>query len=404
MKMYFGVVEDRNDPLMIGRVRVRVHGIHTHEKTLVSTMDLPWSTVIMPVTTAGLGGFGDTPSLVEGTSVVGLFTDNDKQQFMVLGVNQGISQDGFIENEKGELYANTVEAGFNDPRRNSESDYKDTAEDTTPAHAPNRAYGMKFGLDFYPALLKTLEFNYFGKRKTVSHEMENDKKVIDNKPYYPLITNASDINTFSAQLDAKDSHKVLQRDLSNLDMGEHLGKVFKFEGVTDEVKKMLEIDARNRDPEVELESTVKFPDDSHIKPRYPFNKATFTESGHLFELDDTKNYERVSLQHRRGTYFEWGPHGDAIQRVAKDNYTVVCGDNNLWVSGNVNIRVMGDANLHANGNVNVKGYQSGKIDVSKDLHLRAGTGNLTLESATAVVVKSPLFVPNGNVPDEGSLI
>ena len=396
MKLYFGVVEDRNDPLMIGRVRVRVHGLHTHIKTLMSTMDLPWSTVIMPVTTAGLGGFGETPSLVEGTSVVGVFTDDDKQQFIVLGVNQGISQDGFIENEKGELFKNTVDAGFNDPRRNHTSEYTDTAEDTTPEHAPNRAYGMKYDLGFYPHLLKTLEFNYFGKRKTISMEYQDEEKVVDDKPYYPLITNASDINTFSAQLDAKDSHKVLQRDLSKLDMGPELGKHAPLlENVSAEVEKMLREDAEKKG--INLEETIKFPDDSHINPRYPFNKATYTESGHLFELDDTRNYERVSLQHRRGTYFEWDQNGNSISRVAKDNYTVICGDNNLWVSGNVNIRVMGDANLHANGNVNVKGYQSGKVDVSKDLHLRAGTGNLTLESATAVVVKAPLFVPNGNV-------
>ena len=39
--------------------------------------------------------------------------------------------------------------------------------------------------------------------------------------------------------------------------------------------------------------------------QYPYNHATYTESGHLFELDDTREFERVSLQHRLGTYFEW---------------------------------------------------------------------------------------------------
>ena len=32
MKYYYGIVEDRQDPLKIGRVRVRVHGIHTEKK------------------------------------------------------------------------------------------------------------------------------------------------------------------------------------------------------------------------------------------------------------------------------------------------------------------------------------------------------------------------------------
>lgn len=367
MQIYFGVVEDRNDPLMIGRVRVRVRGIHTHEKTLISTMDLPWSTVIMPVTTAGLGGFGETPSLVEGTSVAGVFTDEEKQQFLVLGVNQGISQDGFIENEKGELYANTVDAGFNDPRRNSESDYKDTAEDTTPAHAPNRAYGMKFGLDFYPHLTESVVYNYYAPQKTAVLDPKDETKVNDiGTPYYPLITNASDINVFSAQLDAKDSHAVLQRDLSA-------------------------IESFNK----------KFPDDSHIKPRYPFNKATYTESGHLFELDDTRGAERVSLQHRTGTYFEWKQDGDSINRIAKDNYTVICGDDDLWIQGNVNIRVMGNANIIADKGIDVNCY-GGPMSVysSEGLTLDGGGKPLTLKSSTAVIVESPTFSPNAMPKDD----
>ena len=37
MKHFFGIVEDRNDPLKIGRVRVRIHGIHTDNKLELST-------------------------------------------------------------------------------------------------------------------------------------------------------------------------------------------------------------------------------------------------------------------------------------------------------------------------------------------------------------------------------
>ena len=29
---FYGIVEDRNDPLKIGRVRVRIHGFHTDDK------------------------------------------------------------------------------------------------------------------------------------------------------------------------------------------------------------------------------------------------------------------------------------------------------------------------------------------------------------------------------------
>ena len=40
---FTGVVEDRNDPLFLNRVRVRIHGAHSHDKQLIATPDLPWS-------------------------------------------------------------------------------------------------------------------------------------------------------------------------------------------------------------------------------------------------------------------------------------------------------------------------------------------------------------------------
>ena len=75
MKYCYGVVEDRADPLKIGRVRVRVRGYHTADKQFIATPDLAWSHVIMPVTTSGLTPFGSNHSLVEGTDVFGFFRD-----------------------------------------------------------------------------------------------------------------------------------------------------------------------------------------------------------------------------------------------------------------------------------------------------------------------------------------
>ena len=54
MKTYYGIVEDRQDPLKIGRVRVRVHYIHSYKKNFLGTPDLPWAQVMLPTTSAGL--------------------------------------------------------------------------------------------------------------------------------------------------------------------------------------------------------------------------------------------------------------------------------------------------------------------------------------------------------------
>lgn len=38
---YFGIVEDRHDPAHLGRCKVRIVGMHTHDKNLLPTDDLP---------------------------------------------------------------------------------------------------------------------------------------------------------------------------------------------------------------------------------------------------------------------------------------------------------------------------------------------------------------------------
>ena len=90
---FFGVVEDIDDPLKVGRVRVRCHGWHTQDKTLVPTRGLPWAQVITPVTNTAYGNLGETPvGMIVGTTVFGFFVDGKVAQMpMILGTLPGIS-------------------------------------------------------------------------------------------------------------------------------------------------------------------------------------------------------------------------------------------------------------------------------------------------------------------------
>ena len=88
---FTGTVEDRSDPLQMGRVRVRIHGYHTADKSLIPTEHLPWSIPIMPVTSAANSGVGESPTgLMIGTLVLGFWLDgNDMQMPAILGtINQ----------------------------------------------------------------------------------------------------------------------------------------------------------------------------------------------------------------------------------------------------------------------------------------------------------------------------
>ena len=65
---FVGVVEDRNDPEALGRVRVRCLGYHTENLESLPTVNLPWAHVMHPVTDPAMHGMGNTPSfLVEGS-------------------------------------------------------------------------------------------------------------------------------------------------------------------------------------------------------------------------------------------------------------------------------------------------------------------------------------------------
>lgn len=93
MNLYHGVVENRQDPMKLGRCQVRIIGLHTHEKSLLPTEDLPWAYPMQPVTSAAMSGIGHAPvGPVEGTWVVVLFRDDDEQYPVIMGTLGGIPQ------------------------------------------------------------------------------------------------------------------------------------------------------------------------------------------------------------------------------------------------------------------------------------------------------------------------
>ena len=101
---FIGVVEDRLDPQYTGRVRVRCLGYHRKDKIELPTSDLPWAQVVLPITSSGISGLGQTPlGLVEGSWVFGYFRDNACQEPVVIGSLPG---------KPGEL---AQSGGFYDP-------------------------------------------------------------------------------------------------------------------------------------------------------------------------------------------------------------------------------------------------------------------------------------------------
>ena len=89
---FIGVVEDRADPEKASRVRVRCLGYHSADTQKIPTEDLPWASVMMPVTAGGNSGIGvSSHFLLEGTWVVGFFRDPAKQEPVIMGALPGVN-------------------------------------------------------------------------------------------------------------------------------------------------------------------------------------------------------------------------------------------------------------------------------------------------------------------------
>ncbi len=92
---WVGVAEDRMDPLKLGRIRVRILGYHTKDKSMIPTESLYWAYPVQPIVSGAMNGIGISPTgIVEGTHVVGFFRDgHDAQDPIILGTLGGISNE-----------------------------------------------------------------------------------------------------------------------------------------------------------------------------------------------------------------------------------------------------------------------------------------------------------------------
>lgn len=279
MNIYYGIVEEILDPRQLGRVQVRVMNVHPTNKLDVKTDDLVWSMVVGPTTSPGVSGLGHSPYLVKGSTVVGIFTDKEFQDFLVLGslptqVSQSSERDASL--------------GFTDP----------DGEFPRKLNEPDINIRMRGGED---------------------PDKEFDTQRGQYQPY------------------------------------------------------------------------------STYNPKYPNNHVYETTSGHLKEYDDTTGAERIREKHKSGTYYEIQSNGTKVERIERDNYQLVIGDDTIEVYGsvnvvcsqNVNLSVGGNIDAYAEGDILVKTEMNANIDIENRLNVNVGDEIKidTKESAHITAVK-----------------
>jgi hypothetical protein len=214
-RWFIGVVEDREDPLKLGRVRVRIYNVHSMKQSRVGTDNLPWAVVMSPITGANYNKVGQAPVGIQvGTTVIGFFMDGeDGNNPIIMGATAGIPG-----------------------------------------------------------------------------------QIADNHDVPPEA-----------------------RELNNVNK-EQLG------------------------PEP----------GSAYRAKYPYNKVMRTESGHVIEVDDTPNFERIHIYHKSGTYVEINEDGRMVTKTAGDSINVVVKNNEVYIGGSANIQVKGSVNINVDGTVTGK--------------------------------------------------
>ena len=140
--------------------------------------------------------------------------------------------------------------------------------------------------------------------------------------------------------------------------------------------------------------------------QYPYNHVHESEAGHIREIDDTPNAERIHERHMSGTGYEIHPDGSKVTRVKQDNYTLTTGDDFAHIKGNSSTTVDGGIRVFVNAdgattdghytievgnnaNVNIQ-VNKGDVNVvttQGDINLKSGK-NIHMDAAQGIYMKS----------------
>lgn len=376
----YGKVEDREDPFMLGRVKVRWYGYDTEDKEKLPTESLPWSMVSTPIDSNG-----HVTGLKEGDWVVGIFLDGlIRLKPVVLGRIHSIPEE----------VANP-EIGFNDPRPDSilvghqvprEPDKLQQYDDGSGNDVEEQKVKSRFPDEKY--LKEPNSSRYARNEKIADSIVEKKKKNID----------------------------IGQKDVPT---GAHPA------GTGTDI------------PSADILWTEK---ETPYNAKYPYNNTYWSEGDHLIEVDNTPNHERLHWYHRVGTFKEIGPKGETVEKIVDDHYHITLkneyrhieaakyqtvdwfskeyvnkdgkagfnkdltigpgGNYNITTEdGKLNIYLNGDWNIYVDGNAHIEVEEDLFATIHKDAHVVVDkNAYVTVKEDLNAVVKG-----DANVQIDGNL-
>ena len=354
-----GVVEDIYDPLKLGRVRVRILGWHSNDKTQIPTQDLPWAHVLMPVNSTSVSGKGWSPTgLVQGAWVIGFFRDGtNSQEPVVMGSIGGINTVNIpIPWELSEI----PNIPFADPESVKKMFAAEVESKKAEILASLDATKNDVGIKPYQ----------LPKNPTIDPKMG----FADPDGLYPLISRMGEADTNRLARNEQIENTIVHKKKNDLEICATALYGFWSEPQTP------------------------------YAAQYPFNNVYESQAGHIIEYDDTPGAERIHWYHCSGTFTEIHPRGSEVHKVVGNAWDITTNDKMILVKGNCSfnanktLKIMMGKDLEIEVSGDVKMYVKGNMttDVGGNcLHKVKGTYTLSSEGNMVIVAPRIDLNPEG---------
>ena len=389
-----GVVEDRYDPLYLGRCKVRILGWHTENKTEMPIPSLPWAYPIQPITSAAQTGVGISPTgPVEGTWVIGFFRDGEAAQEPVFFGTLGGIPEAQVRSDRG----------FGDPR------VVEPPEDKHPFQALAKRL-LKYDVNDPTARVPRAP-------DVITHYGQGGlppAQFIKDGGQYRWMTDAvsladdaigrsqKSINVFLEEQGTRERYPDVQNfegepttpRAARGQFGNLEGKGYYSErGILGQKIQWRSVLSSGGFSVAEGTNTWNEPDPSVIYGAiYPYNHVQQSESGHILEVDDTPGKERLHRYHRAGTFEEIGALGQRIMKVANENFNITLSNDYTAVKGSKYENIAGKLDVVTKGgwfqksrSVNIQTNEDISFSTGTQVSLRAPKG-ITLDAKEGAIV------------------
>ncbi len=388
-----GIVEDRHDPLYLGRCRVRIIGWHTDDKEDMPTESLPWAYPIQPITSAAQTGVGLSPTgPVEGTYVVGFYRDGEEAQepvfFGTIGgipdppppASKGFSDPRVSSSTPDHPY---VDKRFRDLNRASINNPDRIRVPNKPIKISHYSQGESVNTS---SSLTGNELNVTGSGVLNDNQSSIYKVVIEEEQ---VVSRYPDPR-FLGEPTTPRAARGIYGNFATTGPSSQYGLVAQKTAWRTALGGSGFTVAENN-----VDGWLEPAPDQIYKARYPYNHVHQSESGHLIEIDDTPGAERLHRYHRAGTFEEIGSLGQRITKVANEDYTIrlkndyerVVGNKYKSIAGKLDIVSSGGYfhkskifNVVSDGSVSFSSNQF-TVNAKGGIILDAGGGPVTIKGA-----------------------